>query len=257
VLYPSLSCGVCEHCRRGETSLCPHHQLFGEHRRGGFAEQLVVPAANLKRVPDGFPLQEAAAASLVFLTAWRMLVTRGSLRAGESVLVVGAGGGVNTAALQIARLAGASPLLVTATTREKGELARRLGADAVLDARSDWHKEAFARTGRRGVDVVVDNVGAATWGKSLRAAARGGRVVTVGGTTGYEANAELNQVFWKQLTIVGSTMGDRPEFDTVMDLVFEGKLHAVIDSIVPLAEGVEAHRRLAEGKVEGKIVLRA
>jgi NADPH:quinone reductase-like Zn-dependent oxidoreductase len=164
---------------------------------------------------------------------------------------------VNTAALQIARLAGASPLLVTATTREKGELARRLGADAVLDARSDWHKEAFARTGRRGVDVVVDNVGAATWGKSLRAAARGGRVVTVGGTTGYEANAELNQVFWKQLTIVGSTMGDRPEFDTVMDLVFEGKLHAVIDSIVPLAEGVEAHRRLAEGKVEGKIVLRA
>jgi NADPH:quinone reductase-like Zn-dependent oxidoreductase len=255
-------------------SLCQHHRLFGEHARGGFAEFLVVPARNLKRVPDTFPLDQAAAASLVMLTAWRMLVTRARLRAGESVLVVGAAGGVNSAAIQVAKLAGARPILVVGTSPEKRAVARELGADHVLDARGDWHKEAFALAGKRGagriptgssappaaaggVDVVVDNVGAATWGKSLRAAARGGRVVTVGGTTGYDPSAELNQVFWKQLTIVGSTMGDPHEFDTVMDLVFEGRLKAVIDSTWPLAEGVEAYRRLAEGKAEGKVLVQA
>jgi NADPH:quinone reductase-like Zn-dependent oxidoreductase len=256
VLYPSTSCGRCEACARGEVSLCLHHRLFGEHRRGGFAEYLVVPAKNLKRVPDGFPLRDAAAASLVFLTAWRMLVTRGRLRAGESVLVVGAAGGVNTAAIQIAKLAGASPILVTATSSEKGELARKLGADVVLDAKGDWHKEAFARTGKRGVDVVVDNVGEATWGKSLRAAGRGGRVVVVGGSTGYDPKAELNQIFWKQLSVVGSTMGDPHEFDAVMDLVFAGKLRAVVDEEVPLERGAEAYRRLAEGEAQGKLLVR-
>jgi NADPH:quinone reductase-like Zn-dependent oxidoreductase len=228
------------------------HRLFGEHKRGGFAEFLVVPAKNLKRVPEGFPLRDAAAASLVFLTAWRMLVTRAQLRAGESVLVVGAGGGVNTAALQIAKLVGAAPIFATATTKEKGELAKRLGADHVFDAAGDWHKEVFAATKKRGVDVVVDNVGAATWGKSLRAVARGGRIVTVGGTTGYDPPAQLNQIFWKQ---VSSTMGDPREFDEVMDRVFAGKLHAVVDEEFPLHRGAEAYRRLAEGDTKGKLVL--
>lgn len=255
VLYPSTSCGACAYCRRDEVSLCLHHRLFGEHKRGGFAELLVVPARNLLRVPDGFPLRDAAAASLVFLTAWRMLVTRAQLRAGESVLVVGGAGGVNSAAIQIAKLCGASPVLVVATTPEKQKLARDLGADATLDAAGDWHKEAFALTHKAGVDVVVDNVGERTWGKSLRAVARGGRVVTVGGTTGYNPPAEINQVMWKQVSIVGSTMGNPSEFATVMDLVFRGRLRAVVDREWPLAEGAEAYRHLAEGRAEGKVLL--
>lgn len=255
VLYPSTSCGQCAYCRRDEVSLCAQHRLFGEHKRGGFAEHLVVPARNLKRVPDGFPLRDAAAASLVFLTAWRMLVTRAQLRAGESVLVVGGAGGVNSAAIQIAKLCGAAPVLVVATTPEKQKLARDLGADHTLDAAGDWHKEAHALTGKRGADVVVDNVGERTWGKSLRAVARGGRVVTVGGTTGYNPPAEINQVMWKQVSVLGSTMGNPSEFDAVMDLVFRGRLRAVVDQEYPLARGAEAYRRLAEGLAEGKLLL--
>lgn len=255
VLYASLSCGACHQCRRGEVSLCAKHHLIGEHERGVFAEYAVVPAANLLRVPEGVPLRDAAAASLVFLTAWRMLVTRARLRAGESVLVVGAGGGVNTAAIQIAKLAGASPVLVVGTSAEKLALAKEHGADHLLPADSAWEKEASRLTGKRGADVVVDNVGEATWGKSLRAVARGGRIVTVGGTTGYNPPAEINQVMWKQVDILGSTMGTPEEFRAVMALVFQGRLKAVVDRSFPLEQGVEAYRRLASGKAEGKVVL--
>lgn len=255
VLYASLSCGRCHHCQRGEVSLCAKHHLIGEHKRGVFAEHAVVPAANLVRVPEGFPLRDAAAASLVFLTAWRMLVTRGRLRAGESVLVVGAAGGVNAAAIQIAKLCGASPIIAVGTSAEKLALAKAHGADHLLPADGAWEKEVFRITGKRGADVVVDNVGEKTWGRSLRAAARGGRIVTVGGTTGYNPPAEINQVFWKQLEIVGSTMGTPQEFATVMGLLFEGRLKAVVDREYPVAEGVEAYRRLAEGKAEGKVLI--
>ncbi len=256
VVWASLSCGHCAYCRQGEVSLCREHRLIGEHTRGVFAEFAVVPVANLKRVPDGFPLEQAAAASLAFLTAWRMLVTRARLRAGESVLVVGAGGGVNTAAIQIAKLAGARPIHVVGTSEAKLKAALDLGADHGLLASTAWEKEIGRLTDRRGVDVVVDNVGAATWSRTLRAAARGGRIVTVGGTTGYDFPMEVNQVFWKQLSILGSTMGTRDEFDTVMDLVFAGRLRAVIDGAFPLERGAEAYRRLAEGGAEGKVVLR-
>ena len=256
VVFPSLSCGACHLCRRGEVSLCAKHHLLGEHQGGMAKEYAVVPAANLKRVPEGFPLEEAAAAALTAVTAWRMMVTRGRLRAGETVLVVGAAGGVNTMAIQVARLAGAAQVLVTATSEEKASVAKSLGADHVLPAESDWHKEVFRLTDRRGADLVVDNVGARTWGKSLRAAARGGRIVTVGGTTGYDPPAEINQVMWKQLEIVGSTMGTREEFDLAMDLVFQGRLRAVVDEVFPLERGQEAYRRLAEGKARGKVLLR-
>lgn len=255
VVYASLSCGQCHQCRRGEVSLCAKHHLIGEHERGLFSEHAVVPAANLLRVPEGFPLREAAAASLVHLTAWRMLVTRARLRAGESVLVVGAGGGVNTAAIQIARLAGASPVMVVGTSAEKLALAKQHGADHLLPAESAWEKEVQRLTDKRGADVVVDNVGEATWGKSLRAVARGGRIVTVGGTTGYNPPAEINQIMWKQVDILGSTMGTPDEFRAVMSLVFEGRLKAVIDHEYPLQEGAEAYRRLASGKAEGKVLL--
>ncbi|MEA3199081.1 MAG: hypothetical protein QOE90_509 [Thermoplasmata archaeon] len=256
VVWASLSCGHCAMCRKGEVSLCREHRLIGEHARGVFAEHAVVPAANLKRVPDGFPFEGAAAASLVFLTAWRMLVTRAQLRAGESVCVVGAGGGVNTAAIQIAKLAGAAPVIVVGTSEGKLKLARSLGADHGILASADWAREVSRLTDKRGADVVVDNVGAATWSRSLRAAARGGRIVTVGGTTGYDFPMEVNQVFWKQLAILGSTMGTRAEFDAVMDLVFAGRLKAIVDEVFPLERGAEAYARLAKGDAAGKVVLR-
>lgn len=256
VVWASLSCGRCAACRRGEVSLCREHRLIGEHSPGVFAEHAVVPAKNLKRIPDGFPFEDAAAASLVFLTAWRMLVTRAQLRAGESVCIVGAGGGVNTAAIQIAKLAGARPILVVGTSEAKLKLAADLGADHGVLASSAWEKEVSRLTDKRGADVVVDNVGAATWSKTLRAAARGGRIVTVGGTTGYDFPLEVNQVFWKQLAILGSTMGTRDEFDAVMDLVFAGRLKAIVDDVVPFERGAEAYARLAKGEAAGKVVLR-
>jgi NADPH:quinone reductase-like Zn-dependent oxidoreductase len=255
VVFPSLSCGACHFCARGEVSLCAKHHLIGEHEGGMAKEYANVPAASLKRVPEGFPLREAAAGALTAVTAWRMM-RRARLVAGEGVLVVGGAGGVNSMAIQIAKISGAGPVIVTATGEEKAALAKRLGADHVLAADSDWHKEAARLTGGRGADVVVDNVGKATWGKSLRAAARGGRIVTVGGTTGYDPPAEINQVMWKQLEIIGSTMGTRGEFDTAMDLLFAGRLKAVVDEEFPLERGAEAYRRLAEGKAVGKVVLR-
>ena len=254
VVFPSLSCGKCEYCARGEVSLCPKHHLLGEHEGGMAKEYAIVPAANLKRVPDGFPLRDAAACALTAVTAWRML-QRARLARGETVLVVGGAGGVNTMAIQIARYRGAR-VFATATSDEKAAVAKELGAEVVLPAASDWHKEVGRMTGGRGVDVVVDNVGEATWGKSIRAAARGGRIVTVGGTTGYNPPAEINQVMWKQLEIIGSTMGSRAEFETAMDLVFSGALRAVIDQEFPLERGVDAYRRLAEGKAHGKVLLR-
>lgn len=255
VVLPSLSCGACAFCRRGEISLCAKHRLLGEHEAGLAREFANVPAANLKRVPEGFPLRDAAASALTAVTAWRMLITRGHLRAGETVLVVGGAGGVNTMALQIARLAGASQVIATATSDEKASVAKRLGADHALAASSDWHKEVARLTGG-GADLVVDNVGEATWGKSIRAAARGGRIVTVGGTSGYNPPAEINQIMWKQIAIVGSTMGSRDDFDTAMAHVFSGRLKAVIDQDFSLEQGVAAYRRLAEGQALGKVVLR-
>jgi len=256
VVYGSLSCGACADCARGEVSLCATHRVFGEHSRGALAEQAVVPAANLLKVPDDFPLENAAAASLTFLTAWRMLVTRARLRAGERVLVVGSAGGVNLAAIQIAQLAGAADVHVVATQPQKAVHARRFGASHVYASDAAWHKEALAATGGRGFDVVVDNVGEATWGKSLRAVARGGRIVTVGGTTGYGPSAEINQIMWKQIDILGSTMGTRAEFETVMALVFAGRLEAIVDSVFPLSDGAKAYERLASGQAVGKVIVR-
>ena len=254
VVFPSLSCGQCGFCARGEVSLCAKHRLIGEHE-GGMAKELAnVLAANLTRVPDGFPLREAAAGALTAVTAWRML-KRARLAPGETVLVVGGAGGVNTMAIQIARYHGAR-VLATATSEEKAAVAKELGAEAVLPAASDWHKEVARLTGGHGADVVVDNVGEATWGKSIRAAARGGRIVTVGGTTGYNPPAEINQIMWKQLEIVGSTMGSRAEFEAAMERVFAGDVRVVVDQEFPLERGVEAYRRLAEGKALGKVVLR-
>jgi len=254
VANPSLWCGRCEWCIRGEHSLCVDYRILGEHTQGGLAEAVVVPASNLYPIPEGYDFAAAAAAPLVFLTAWRGLITRGRLRPAESVLVTGASGGVGTAAVQIARRAGARVYAVT--TAEHVERVRALGADVVYDREAvDYAREVWRDTGRRGVDLVFDSVGQAFWKQNLRALARGGRLVTYGATTGPAAETDIRLVFWKQLEIIGTTMSNRHEFEAVMGLVFRGELRPVVDVVWPLERAREAHERLEAGRQFGKVVL--
>lgn len=255
VLNPGVNAFEDEFTRRGEDSVSPGYHVYGEHIRGGAAEYIAVPVGNLESMPDNMDFPQAAAPLLVSLTAWRMLIHRAGLRAGESVLVVGSGGGVNSMAIQIAKLAGAVVFAV-ASNPQKAELARDLGADVVLDrSRVDWGKEIFKLTSKRGVDVVVDNVGRATLNTSMLAAARGGRIVIVGNTSGPQIEIDLRYIFSKQISIIGSTMGSRGDFQTIIALLRDGKIRPVIDSVLPLSEGKEAYRRMEEGKQLGKIVL--
>ena len=291
VANPTLWCGVCPACVAGQHNRCDQFGILGEHAAGAYAEYVKAPARNLVAIPDGFlaasegrpssestaaerdqaPLRQAqeassagdagwalaAAAPLVSVTAWHMLVTAGRVRPGETVLVVGAGGGVNTAAIQIARLAGAT-VFVVAANAEKVAKARALGAEWTVDRSAEpaWSKAVWAATGHRGVDVVVDNVGAATWGHSLRSLARGGRLLTVGGTTGYEAATPVNLIFGKHLSVIGSTMGTQSDFTAVMAQVWAGKLKPVIDKVFPLADYPSALARMLSGAAFGKILVR-
>lgn len=256
VANPTIWCGRCPACVAGRHNRCDRFAILGEHVRGACAEFVAVPARNLIAIPDDYPDELAAAAPLVFVTAWHMLITAGQLRPGETVLIVGAGGGVNTAALQIARLAGAT-VFVVAGNAAKAARARDLGADWVVDrsAEPNWSKAVWAATGRRGVDVVVDNVGAATWGHSLRALARGGRLLTVGGTSGYEAVTPVNLIFGRHLSIIGTTMGTQADFEAVMAQVWAGRLTPVVDRIFPLADYPAALARLLAGEGFGKQVV--
>lgn len=256
VVNPTVSCGGCAYCRAGDDHRCRHFAILGEHLPGFYAEYTAVPARNLLPLPDDVPFATAAAAALVFVTAWHSLIVAGGLRPGEEVLVVGAGGGVNTAAIQIARLAGAGRIYVVGSSEEKLSVARDLGADVTINRQeTEWGKAVFNASGRRGVDVVVDNVGAATFQKSLRALSRGGRLLTVGNTSGPRFEIDNRLIFGKHLRIIGSTMGSQHDFATVMGLVFNGRLRPIIDSRYPLAEGVAALQQLADGDVAGKIVL--
>ena len=254
VVDPSLPCGECESCRRGETPLCDRYRILGEHTQGGFAEYVVAPVANLYRIPDDYDIERAAAAPLVFLTAWRGLVTRARLQRGETVLITGASGGVSTAAIQIAKHLGA---FVYAVTRaEHIEAVKQLGADVVYDREQvDFSKEIWKATNKRGVDVILDSVGSQTWKQTLRALARLGRLVVYGATTGPIGETDLRLIFWKQLEILGTTMSTPREFRDVMDLVFSGELEPVVDSVLPLDEIRTAHERLEAGDHFGKIVL--
>lgn len=255
IVNPALACGRCSFCRAGEQSLCDVFKIMGEHTTGGFAEYLAVPATNLYAIPDSFSFSDAAAVPLVFQTAWRALIGQAQLTTGESVLILGAGGGVATAAIQIAKLAGAYVYAVTSTP-EKEQRARELGADETINYKtSDFAKEIWQRTGKRGVDVVLENVGPATWSQSVRSLKRGGRLVTFGATTGRIGETDLNLLFFKQLHLIGSTMANFAEFDAVMSQVFSGKLRPVVDRVMPLADGVEAQRLLESGEQFGKIVL--
>ena len=256
VINPGISCRQCEFCAAGEHSLCPRFRLLGEHRPGTFAEYVVVPAANVRTIPRGSDMASAAAFPLVSLTAWRMLVTRAEVREGETVLIWGIGGGVALAALQIAKLRGAT-VWVTSSSPEKLERARALGADETFDhSRQDVAREVRARTGKRGVDVVVDNVGRATWAHSLGSLARGGRLVTCGATSGPIVETDVRRLFWNQWNIMGSTMGNDAEFDAVVEEFRQGRLAPPVDSVHPLAEGRRAFERLESGAQFGKVVLR-
>ncbi len=256
VVDPGITSFTDVFTRRGEDSVSPGYQILGEQIRGGHAEYVAVPADNLMPIPDGWDFPQAAAPLLVGLTAWRMLIHRAKLRAGESVLVVGAGGGVNSMAIQIAKLAGATVYALTSSP-EKMERARQLGADVVLDYRQDpqWSKTLYKMTNRYGVDVVVDNVGQATLAQSMRAVARGGRIVIVGNTSGPRTEIDIRFIFGKQISIIGSTMGSHQDFREMMALVWSGRLSPVLDRVFPLSEGRAAFEVMEKGEQFGKIVL--
>ena len=254
VVNPSLWCGECEWCRAGEEPLCEEFSILGEHTQGGFAEYVVVPARNLYRLPEGVDLEQAAAVPLVFLTAWRGLVTRGRLQQGGTVLITGASGGVSTAAIQIAKHLGATVFAVTSTPHV--DQVRELGADHVFDRlEEDYSKAVWKATEKRGVDVVLDSVGEATFEQNTRALAKRGRLVVYGATTGPKATFDLRRLFWRQLEILGTTMANQEEFRAAMDLVFRGGLDPVVDVVWPLDRAREAHERLEAGEGSGKIVL--
>ncbi|MDQ3698926.1 MAG: zinc-binding dehydrogenase [Gemmatimonadota bacterium] len=255
VINPGISDRTCEYCRDGEHSLCVRYKLLGEHLPGTFAEYVVLPAANVKTVAAFVPWEEAAAFTLVNLTAWRMLVTRAQLSAGEDVLIWGIGGGVAIAALQIAKMLGAR-VWVTSGSDAKLARARELGADETLNHRTqDIAREVRGRTGKRGVDVVVDSVGRETWQASLSALGRRGRLVSCGATSGPSVETDLRRLFWNQWTIMGSTMGNDTEFDAITGALADGKLLPPVDSVFPLAEGRAAFERLSAADQFGKLVL--
>jgi NADPH2:quinone reductase len=255
LLQPGLFCNACEFCRRGEQSLCVKYRLLGEHVHGTFAEKIVVPARNVFPIPPRLSFEQAAAFPLVYQTAWRMIVGRAAVRPGETVLIHGGGGGVAGAAIEIAKLAGAR-VFATTSGEEKGRRLAEAGAEVVLDYRTeDVARSVKAATDKRGVDVVVDCVGEKTWAVSLQAVAKGGRIVTCGATTGPNPREEIRLVFWKQISILGSTMANDREFRTLLSAVAAGTLTPRIDWVFPLARAPEAYERLEAGRQHGKIVL--
>jgi NADPH:quinone reductase-like Zn-dependent oxidoreductase len=255
MLQPGVSCGRCEVCLDGRDNDCLRYDVLGSQSDGGYAEFVRVPLQNLIPLPDAIGFTEAAAFPLTFLTAWHMLVTRAKVRAGEDVLVLGAGSGVGQAAIQIAWLHGAR-VFATAGTDEKLAKAREIGAYEVINHHTqDIALEVKRLTHTRGVDVVVEHVGVATWERSLKCLAKGGRLVTCGATTGYNAPIDLRFLFTRQYTIMGSYMGTKAELLRAAQFFFSGQIQPVIDSTWPLEQAAEAHRRLEEGRQFGKIVL--
>ncbi len=256
LMNPSIVCGKCEFCLRGDATLCIHYQLVGETMSGCCCEQIVIPAENAIPIPDSMSFVDAASVPLVFTTAWRMLITRGRLRAGEDVLILGATAGVGIACIQIAKVAGAR-IFAAASSPEKLSLAKELGADVLIDySQEDFSKRIREETGKRGVDVVVDYVGKDTWVKSLRTLSRGGRLVTCGATTGYNPEEDLRHIFFRQLEVIGSTMGSRNELMAPLKLIWAGRMKPVVGAVYALKDTADAHRVMEERRVMGKIVVK-
>ena len=256
LVNPGMSDLTCEYCLTGDQPLCRNFHILGEHVPGTIAEQIVVPGVNVARIDPATDIAEAAGFSLATLTAWRMMTTRARVQAGEHVLIWGIGGGVALACLQAAKLLGAH-VTVTSGSDAKLERARALGADDTINHRGvDVGREMRARTAKRGVDVVVDSVGEATWSQSLGALGKRGRVVTCGGTSGPMLTTDVRKLFWNQWTILGSTMGSESEFATIVEHFNAGKLRPPVDHVYELSEAVQAYERLASGEQFGKVVVR-
>ncbi len=258
MLNPGMSDYTCEFCRAGEHSLCVNYRLLGEHLPGTVAELVTVPAHNVVRIPPVSPeltWAEAAAFSLVTLTAWRMLVTRAQLKSSETALIWGIGGGVSLAALRIAKLLDAR-VIATSSDDAKLAAAKQLGADVTLNHRTQKvAQEVRALTNKRGVDVVVENVGAATWDDSLRCLRRGGRLVTCGATSGPQVSLDLRRLFWHQWSLLGSTMGNAAEYAEIVRRLSQGQLRPIVDRVYPMAQARQAFERLSKGEQLGKVVV--
>ncbi len=255
VVNPGHSCGRCRECLSGRDNLCRHYRLMGEDISGGYCEKIVVPAQNVVATPKSLAFADAAAIPTTFLTAWQMLTRKAPVKPGDDVLVVAAGSGVGVAAVQIAKLHGAR-VIATASSDEKLARARALGADETINhATQDLVAEVKRLTGKRGVDIVFEHVGAAVWPKLILATARGGRIVTCGATSGWDARTDLRHVFFRQLEILGSTMGAKGDLFPILEHVGAGRLTPVVDRTMPLSEARAAHRLLEERSIFGKIVL--
>jgi len=256
-IYPVVSCKICPQCQQGHENLCRRWQLIGETINGTFAEFLVIPAENLLILPSHISYRQAAAATLTFTTAWHSMVTKGRLKRGETVLVVGASGGVNTASIQIAKYLGAK-VIVLGSSQKKLALAESLGADILLNRQEHrlWSKAVYLASGRQGADMVIDNVGEKTISESIRAAAKGARILTVGNTSGPILKIDNRFIFSKHLSIIGSTLGSFNDFKEVMKLIFAAKLQPVLDQDYPINEAKEALKHLESGRQLGKLTLR-
>jgi NADPH:quinone reductase-like Zn-dependent oxidoreductase len=254
-LYPATGCNRCEFCLTGRDFMCVRIGVLGERLEGTYAQFVKLPAENCFPIPTGFSFEEAAAFPLVFITLWRMLITNAQLKPGETVLIIGIGGGVASAALQVAKKVGAR-VIVTSGSDEKLARARNLGADHGINHReTDFAQEVSALTANRGVDVVLDCVAGEVWQKSLSALARGGRLVTCGATAGGQPEDDLNAISSKHLKIYGSTLGSREEFRQLLSFMSIAQIKPIIGRLFPLEEGAAAQRYLEEGKQFGKVVL--
>jgi NADPH:quinone reductase-like Zn-dependent oxidoreductase len=255
VVSPGASCGVCERCLSGQDNLCRHYAILGEHTQGGYSRHVVVPDANILPYPGDLPAPQVASVPLVFLTAWQMVVEKARVRPGQTVLVQAAGSGVSSAAIQIAKLHGAR-VIATTSSDVKAERARALGADHVVNyTTQDFVAEVKQLTGKRGADVVIEHVGGEVMAKSVLATTSGGRIVTCGATAGHEPRIDLRHVFFRQIEILGSTMGSKGSLFVILEHVKAGRLKPVVDRVLPLWDAAEAHRLLESRSVFGKVVL--
>lgn len=256
VAYPLEGCGRCVYCLSGRESMCRDRSLLGYHRHGGYAELVKVPAQSLFRVPGDVRFEEAAAVPVNYITAWHMLFTRGGLRAGQTVLVIGGGSGIGYAAIELAKLAGAH-VITTVGAEWKVKRALEIGADyAINRVESDFAEEVMRLTGGKGVDVVFEHAGAAVWEKAVKCLKPGGVMVFAGATTGDRVEVNIRMLYGRQLNLHGSFLGERHEFMEILQLLGNGEIKPVIDSVYSLREASEAHRRMEASKHFGKIILR-